>query len=103
MSMDVMLKYKVVNEDERGEISVLFEPEDEDKKDIAILRTNRGFARGGCVHNINNEICIVIKGIIQYYTDTDLDKPFSSTFLKHKLEKGDKILVEKIQYITTFH
>jgi len=67
-----MLQYKVVNQDERGEISVLFDPDEKDDKDIAILRTNKGFARGGCIHNLNDETAIVVKGKIRYVRDSHM-------------------------------
>ena len=100
MSIDIMLTYKVVNEDERGEISVLFDPVEEDNKEIAILRTNKGFVRGGCVHNLNDEIVLVVKGKVQYHIITKWKKKNPNTLIDGEdhvqiLVGGDKILVPK--------
>lgn len=64
-----MLQYKKVHEDARGEISILYDPNEKDDKEIAFLRTNAGYARGGCIHRINDETAIVAKGKVKYYID----------------------------------
>jgi len=66
MTMDIMLRYKEIQKDERGEISVLYDTDDGGQKEITILKTNKGFARGGCIHRLNNELSIVIKGKIRF-------------------------------------
>jgi mannose-6-phosphate isomerase-like protein (cupin superfamily) len=59
-----MLELKKVHEDDRGEIYAI--PLGEDKE-LTILVTNRGYARGGCIHPDSNERCVVVKGRIQYF------------------------------------
>lgn len=82
-----MLKYKEIHEDRRGRISVLFDVEAGDYKEITILETKEGYARGGCIHDMNDEICIVINGQIKYFI---LDKKPPRI-----LKKGDKIFIPR--------
>jgi quercetin dioxygenase-like cupin family protein len=62
------MEMKKVHEDDRGEIYAI---PLEKNKEITILVTNKGYARGGCIHHDNNENCIVIRGKIQYFKGDD--------------------------------
>jgi quercetin dioxygenase-like cupin family protein len=53
-----------IHEDERGEIYSIPLGENED---IAILKTNKGYARGGHSHPDRDEYFIVVKGIVKYW------------------------------------
>lgn len=55
-----------IHEDERGEI---YSIPLSGKEDIAIITTNKGYARGGHKHPNNDEYFIVVKGIIKLWMD----------------------------------
>ena len=57
-----MLKIRRVHKDKRGEIYILPIA----NQDLVFLITNKGYARGGCVHDINDEELLVLKGEIKY-------------------------------------
>jgi len=59
------MRFKKIHEDTRGEIAVVLDilPGD---RELTIFTTNKGYARGGCVHRHNGEACVVIKGAILY-------------------------------------
>lgn len=79
-----MLKFKKVHEDERGEIDIIVDDEDwKDLKEITILTTKEGFARGGSIHNLNEETCLVVDGEIEYHM-----RGFTE-----RLRAGDRTLV----------
>jgi mannose-6-phosphate isomerase-like protein (cupin superfamily) len=63
-----MEKQKVVkvHEDNRGTIYSL-SGITSDGKEITVLDTRRGFARGGCVHNVSQEYVTVLEGIVKYW------------------------------------
>jgi quercetin dioxygenase-like cupin family protein len=93
-----MLEIKKVHEDERGEIYTI--PLEKDKE-LTILMTNKGYARGGCVHFKNNENCIVVKGKIQYFKgDTNITLTMGDTVYIPKgtphfyISETDSILME---------
>lgn len=60
-----MIKLNKIHGDERGEIYTI--TGDMEHEEITILTTNKGFARGGCIHNKNDEYCVVLEGIIEYH------------------------------------
>lgn len=59
------MKLDLIHQDKRGRILSL-------KSDIfrypevTIFETKDGFARGGCIHNLNDEFCTVISGKVEY-------------------------------------
>lgn len=62
--VQIMLEMKKIHEDERGEIySIPLSKH----TDIAILITNKGYARGGHFHPDADEYFIVIKGMVKYF------------------------------------
>jgi len=62
------MELKKVHSDERGEIYIITSllP---DNKEVTILTTNKGFARGGCIHHLNDERFVVIKGMVRYFVE----------------------------------
>ena len=60
------MKLNKIHSDKRGDIYTLTEllvfPE------ITLFKTNKGMARGGCIHNINREFVCVLEGNIRYTT-----------------------------------
>ena len=63
-----MEKPKVIkaHEDNRGTIYSLSGIAS-DGKEITILDTRKGFARGGCIHDINDEYVTVLEGVVKYW------------------------------------
>ena len=60
------MEMKKIHADERGDI---YSIPLSDKKDIALLVTNKGFARGGHSHPNDDEYFIVVKGIVKFWVD----------------------------------
>ena len=65
-----MLKLDQIHKDQRGEIYLL-KGNLKENKEITIFKTNKGFARGGCIHRLNDESGIVLEGKIQYFIGKD--------------------------------
>ena len=61
------MKFSKIHKDDRGSISLLHE--DMKLDEVTVFETNAGYARGGCVHNINDEYVTVIEGDVIYVTD----------------------------------
>lgn len=61
-----MLNLKEIHKDNRGEIHIL-EGDLKENKEITIFLTKSGFARGGCIHKINDELNVVLEGEIRYF------------------------------------
>lgn len=59
------MKLNTIHQDSRGSIS-LVEGNELDYPEVTIFHTKDGFARGGCVHNFNNEYVCVISGLVDY-------------------------------------
>lgn len=85
--------------DERGEIWILegFEKYPE----VTIFKTNAGYARGGCIHNINDENAVVLEGDIVYFNGDDREHmtPGCSTIILSKtphyfLSVTDSVVME---------
>ena len=62
-----MMEFNRIYLDERGEINSITGLNQ--YEELAIFTTKKGNARGGCVHNINDEYCVVIEGVITFYLD----------------------------------
>ena len=58
------MKLTKIHEDDRGTISLL--TEDMKWDEVTIFHTKAGRARGGCIHNINDEFNSIIEGEIIY-------------------------------------
>jgi mannose-6-phosphate isomerase-like protein (cupin superfamily) len=94
-------KVEKVNEDNRGSIHTISGILD-DGKEITILVTRKGYARGGCIHGINDEHVVVLDGSVKYWIGDDHPEmlykgmttvvPFNS---KHMLvSQTDSIVME---------
>jgi mannose-6-phosphate isomerase-like protein (cupin superfamily) len=66
-----MLAFNKVHEDNRGEIYTIVGDIEDDE--ITILTCKKGMARGGCIHNYNDEYFVVIEGIIKYYIGDNVE------------------------------
>ena len=53
-----MLKLSKLHEDKRGEI-YLITGDLKEHEEITLFTTRKGYARGGCIHNINDEYCTI--------------------------------------------
>ena len=60
------MEFKKVHEDERGQIYAIGGMLTGDRE-IALLVTKRGYARGGCIHRRNPEFFIVLSGQVSYH------------------------------------
>jgi len=65
-----MLKLKEIHKDYRGKIYLL-KGDLKEHKEITIFHTKKGFARGGCIHKLNNEFNTVLEGKIHYFIGND--------------------------------
>lgn len=74
------MKLEKIHKDNRGEIYLLKEDLKE-HKEITLLITKKGFARGGCIHRLNNEFNTVLEGQIRYFNGED----------EFMLKKGDTV------------
>ena len=81
------LQLRKIHEDERGKIYLILGDDLKEHEEITIFTCNKGYARGGCVHNINDESCCVLEGSIKYFM-SGLKKP-------SLLIKGDSIVIPK--------
>ncbi len=59
------MKLDKIHEDSRGTIEILT-GDLRSCHEITIFRTNRGYARGGCIHSQSKEHLIVVEGKIRY-------------------------------------
>lgn len=93
------MKLNKIHEDERGEIYTIT-GEEMDTPEITMLVTKKGFARGGCIHELRDEFCVCIEGIVEHYTEgVDIDRqispapPHKEGFKLVNLHKGKPVLI----------
>lgn len=60
------MEFKQIHSDKRGTINLLL-GDLKEHQEVTIFTTNKGFARGGCIHNLNDEYNCVIEGQIEYF------------------------------------
>jgi len=65
------MKLREIHTDDRGTISLL-ENDLVNYPEVTIFKTNKGYARGGCIHNISDEYCTVIEGHVEYWIGDDM-------------------------------
>ena len=95
-----------VHEDERGEIYTIT-GEEMSTPEITLLITNKGFARGGCVHKLHDEFCVCVEGLVEHYVEgkpereTDPAPQHKEGFNLTNLIKGKPVLIphEKPHYL----
>jgi len=80
-----MLKIDKVHEDERGEIYSIT-GDTGPFEEFVILTTKKGFARGGCIHNLNNEYGIILSGEVDYQI---------GEYKHEKCKAGDRMFIKK--------
>lgn len=61
-----MLKLKKIYKDDRGKIYQILGGLKE-HREIVLFWTDKGSARGGCIHKLNDEFNIVLEGKIRYF------------------------------------
>jgi hypothetical protein len=93
------MKLNKIHEDERGEIYTIT-GEEMNTPEITLLRTNNGFARGGCIHELRDEFCVCVEGLVEHYlegTDPDQQLPIAPQhkegFKLTNLHKGKPVLI----------
>jgi len=66
--VEKLLKFEKIHEDKRGEIYLItgLFPEG---RELTLFITNKGYARGGCIHKDSDEQCCVLDGVIEYYVE----------------------------------
>ena len=69
--VETSLKFEKIHEDYRGEIYLVLDVLKEGRE-LTLFTTKKRYARGGCIHRLNGEYCVVIKGKIKYLIG---DKP----------------------------
>jgi len=72
-----------IHEDERGLIEALtglsvYE-------EVTLFFTKKGKARGGCVHHIHDEYCVVIEGCVDFFLNDYC----------HRMKVGQSVLIPK--------
>lgn len=53
--------------------------------EVTIFKTNKGFARGGCIHHLNDEFCCLLEGEVKYIVGESI----------HLLNAGDCVKIPK--------
>lgn len=91
----------LIHEDERGEIYLLKGSALKEHEEITIFTCKQNFARGGCIHMIHDEHCVVLEGKIEYHNGdkTYIMRPGECiTILKNTphyfIAKTDSIVME---------
>ena len=79
-----MLKLSKLHEDKRGEI-YLITGDLKEHEEITLFTTRKGYARGGCIHNINDEYWTILEGSVRYWVG-DKIKDYST---------GDSLVIPK--------
>lgn len=69
-----MLKLEKIHEDKRGDIYLMIGDDLKEHEEITLFTTKKGYARGGCIHNFNDEYCCVLEGKINYFVGEEKSK-----------------------------
>ena len=64
------MELKTIQSDNRGSVNLLLGDLSQ-FQEITVFKTNAGYARGGCQHNIHDEVCCVVEGDILYMIGDD--------------------------------
>jgi mannose-6-phosphate isomerase-like protein (cupin superfamily) len=80
-----MLKLEKLHGDDRGEIYLITGDGLKEHKEITLFVTNKGYARGGCVHHLHDECCAVLEGEISYRINGDISH----------YQKGESLVIPK--------
>lgn len=59
------MKLDTIHTDGRGSINLLL-GDLEEHEEVTIFKTNKGYARGGCIHEKSEEYCCIIEGMVEY-------------------------------------
>ena len=76
------MKLAKIHKDKRGEIWILLK----DNKEHTFLITNKGYARGGCIHRKSKEYVVVLEGTVEYHIRGKRIKTYS---------KGESLSINK--------
>lgn len=80
------MELKTLLEDKRGSINIIVGLEFSLFPEITLFKTNKGYARGGCIHSESEEHLVVIEGTIKYIYQEQLTKEIEEV----ELEVGDR-------------
>lgn len=83
------MELKLIHSDNRGKIHILtgFNTYPE----VTLFKTNSGYSRGGCIHNLHDEYICVLEGTVDYtFEDKDRDKIY-----KIRLNDGETYKIPK--------
>ncbi len=78
------MRLEEIHADARGKINLL--TGDMKLDEITVFTTNAGYARGGCIHEINDEYTVIIEGEVLYC----IGDKYSI------LKKGDSCIIPKL-------
>lgn len=65
--VEQVLNLRLIHKDNRGEIYLITGDSLKEHEEITLFTTKKGYARGGCIHNKNDEFCLVLEGSIKYF------------------------------------
>ena len=82
-----MLKMKKIHKDDRGEIYCINGSSLKELEEIALFTCRKGLARGGCIHKLHDEYCVVFEGEIDYYIG-NCSRPVN-------VKKGETVKIHK--------
>ena len=94
------MKSESIQTDKRGRI-ISVKDDELGCPEIVIFFTKDGFARGGCVHNLNDEYCSVISGKVEYVVGEELKIMWAGDSVKipkgtphYFVSLGDSVAIE---------
>jgi len=79
--------FEKIHSDIRGEIYIF--KESIQYPEITLLKTIKGFARGGCIHNINCEYFCVLEGKVKYVYEN------KNKIIKKYMKVGEVLVIPK--------
>jgi len=78
-----VLKLSKIHSDARGSIKALLGSELKPYPEVTVFTTNKGYARGGCIHSVSSEHICVLAGSISFFyseNETQLDMKAGDAF-----------------------
>lgn len=93
----MVLKLEKIHEDFRGSINIIIGDSIKSHRELTILETKSGFARGGTFHSSDEEF-IVIEGTVEYHIGNDMYilKKGNHMTIKHGVPHYFKALTDSI-------
>jgi mannose-6-phosphate isomerase-like protein (cupin superfamily) len=75
------MKLEKIHQDERGEIWTLMI----DGVEHTFLKSNKGYARGGCIHKFSEEHAVILQGSVEYHVQGKKPRIY---------RKGESLLIQ---------